>query len=410
MRVQRINIYYPEYVQQFYSRRPGLATESYADQHRALMNDCFLWSDFWSVALRELGYESEEVVANIEPMQKRWAAENDVASDQSQWLYQIVLAQIKQFQPDILFVTDYSTFSAAFIRQIRSEVPSIRLVLGWCGAPYRDGSIFNEYDLVLCCIPELVEHFRAQGHTSHHLNHSFSPRVLERIDVDSEANIDFGFMGSIVKREQFHNQREKLLLDLIELTDLRLWTDVPLITPRERRAVAARQLAYDAVSAAQRMGVPQSVLAATPVVQKVTHWRQRPVLSEPMNPRLVERAKRPLFGVEMFQKLHETKVALNSHIDISPVSASNIRLFEATGVGSCLLTDNKSNLATLFEPDKEVVAYDSAAECAEKVRYLLDHENERRAIAEAGQRRTLRDHTFKQRAGELDRIIRARLG
>ena len=410
MRVQRINIYYPEYVQQFYSRRPDLGAQSYADQHRALMNDCILWSNSWSVALGELGYESEEVVANIEPMQKRWASEQGVEYDESQWLFQIVLAQIKKFQPDILFVTDYSTFSAAFIRQIRSEVPSIRLVLGWCGAPYRDGTIFNEYDLVLCCIPELVEHFRSQGHTAYHLNHSFSPAVLDRIDVNSEPNVDFGFMGSIVKREQFHNQREKLLLELIELTDLQLWTDIPRITSRDRRAVAARQLAYDAVSAVQRLGVPQSVLAATPLVQKVTNWRQRPDLSPPMDPRLAERAQRPLFGVEMFQQLHDTKVALNSHIDISPVSASNIRLFEATGVGSCLLTDNKSNLATLFEPDTEVVAYDSAAECAEKVRYLLEHEAERRAIAAAGQRRTLRDHTFRQRAGELDQIIRRRIG
>lgn len=410
MRVQRINIYYPEYVQQFYAQRAGLTIESYAAQHRALMHDCFLWSNFWSVALGEIGYESEEVVANIEPMQKRWAAEHGIEFDESQWLFQIVLAQVKQFQPDILFVTDYSTFSAAFIRQLRSEVPSIRLVLGWCGAPYRDGSIFNEYDLVLCCIPELVEHFRSEGHTSHHLNHSFSPAVLERIDVTSEPDVDFGFMGSVVKREQFHNQREKLLLDLIELTDLRLWTDIPRITSRDRRAVAARQFAYDAVSAVQRMGVPQSVLAATPLVQKVTNWRQRPDLSPPMDPRLAARAQKPLFGVEMFQQLHDTKVALNSHIDISPISASNIRLFEATGVGSCLLTDNKSNLATLFEPDSEVVAYDSAAECAEKVRYLLDHDKERRAIAQAGQRRTLRDHTFNQRAGELDQIIRNRLG
>jgi hypothetical protein len=409
MRLQRINIYYPEYVQQFYSRQPGLETQSYVEQHRALMADCFLWSNFWSVALGELGYESEEIVANIQPMQKRWAMEQGVEFDEPQWLFQIVLGQIKKFRPEILFVTDYSTFSASFIRQVKSEVPSIKLVLGWCGAPYRDGSIFNEYDLILCCIPELVEHFRSQGHSSSHINHSFSPTVLERINSDSKPNVDFGFMGSVVKRELFHNQREKLLLDLVETTNLQLWTDVPRITARDRRAVGARQFAYDAVSAAKRLGVPHSMLAATPLVQKVANWRGRPDLPAPMDPRLIRRAQPPIFGVEMFQQLHDTKVALNSHIDISPLSASNIRLFEATGVGACLLTDNKSNLPTLFEPDREVVAFDSAEDCAEKVRYLLEHESERQAIAQAGQRRTLRDHTFKQRAQQLDQIIRTRL-
>ena len=111
----------------------------------------------------------------------------------------------------------------------------------------------------------------------------------------------------------------------------------------------------------------------------------------------------------MFRRLRDSRVALNTHIDISPVNASNMRLFEATGVGTCLLTDWKANLRELFEPDAEVVAYRDAEECVEKVRYLLDHEAERRRIAAAGQRRTLRDHTFASRAALIDAVIREEL-
>jgi spore maturation protein CgeB len=103
------------------------------------------------------------------------------------------------------------------------------------------------------------------------------------------------------------------------------------------------------------------------------------------------------------------RLAFNNHIDISPVSASNMRLFEATGVGTCLITDEKQNLHELFEPGKEVVTYVSAEDCVEKVQYLIENENDRRAIAEAGQRRTLRDHTFKDRAARIDEIIRKSL-
>ncbi len=84
-----------------------------------------------------------------------------------------------------------------------------------------------------------------------------------------------------------------------------------------------------------------------------------------------------------------------------------MRLFEATGVGSCLLTDWKNNLSDLFEPDAEVVAYRNAEECIEKAEYLLRHEGERQKIAAAGQCRTLRDHTFARRAEQLDQLIRA---
>ena len=38
-----------------------------------------------------------------------------------------------------------------------------------------------------------------------------------------------------------------------------------------------------------------------------------------------------------------------------PGSAGNIRMFEITGVGSCLLTENFNNIPQLFDIDKEVV-------------------------------------------------------
>jgi spore maturation protein CgeB len=43
----------------------------------------------------------------------------------------------------------------------------------------------------------------------------------------------------------------------------------------------------------------------------------------------------------------------------------------------------------------------------EKIRYYLAHEEERSAIAHAGQERTLKDHTYLQRMKELEQIIEA---
>jgi spore maturation protein CgeB len=111
----------------------------------------------------------------------------------------------------------------------------------------------------------------------------------------------------------------------------------------------------------------------------------------------------------MYQTLADSKVTLNIHADSSPTHASNMRLFETTGVGTCLLTDWKSNLATLFEPDREVIVYSSSAECVEKARWLLANPGPRQAVAMAGQQRTLRDHTFARRAHLFDGIIRSAL-
>jgi hypothetical protein len=173
--------------------------------------------------------------------------------------------------------------------------------------------------------------------------------------------------------------------------------------------VLLRQCAYDVVHVVNRAGVSDTTLEALPVAGKVRQWKARPELAPRLDPRILSRANPPLFGLEMFQQLQRSKVSLNTHIDISATHASNMRLYEATGVGSCLLTDSKSNLGELFEPDSEVVAYNNWEECVEKLNYLLAHDDARRSIAEAGQRRTLKDHSFDNRAARLDHIIQTAL-
>jgi spore maturation protein CgeB len=111
------------------------------------------------------------------------------------------------------------------------------------------------------------------------------------------------------------------------------------------------------------------------------------------------------WGVEMYQIFHTSKMTLNHHIEIAGPYANNSRLYEATGVGTLLLTDWKENLHELFIPGKEVVAYRSPEECVELTQYYLTHEEERKAIADAGQQRTLREHTYYQRMQELTAIV-----
>jgi spore maturation protein CgeB len=136
-------------------------------------------------------------------------------------------------------------------------------------------------------------------------------------------------------------------------------------------------------------------------------WKSKPL--RPVSSKLKPLMKRPVFGLEMFQALSESRIVLNIHIDTSPTHASNYRLFEATGIGACLLTDWKENLGSMFELDKEVVCYRSVDECVEKAQWLLDHPVDREKVAAAGQARTLKDHTFAHRAEQLDQLIRREL-
>jgi spore maturation protein CgeB len=107
----------------------------------------------------------------------------------------------------------------------------------------------------------------------------------------------------------------------------------------------------------------------------------------------------------MYQVIRDSAMTLNHHGDVTPGFANNMRLYEATGVRTLLITDWKENLVEMFEPGEEVIAYRSTEECSEQIDYHLRHPEEAERIAWAGQQRTLREHTYRHRMEELVELV-----
>ena len=105
----------------------------------------------------------------------------------------------------------------------------------------------------------------------------------------------------------------------------------------------------------------------------------------------------------------KAKIGFNIHGGISGNYAANVRMFETAGIGSLLITDNKMNIKEFYEPDKEIITYNSVDECTEKISWLLNNPEKMKEITKAGQIRTLKDHTIKNRVSELNDIINKEL-
>lgn len=90
------------------------------------------------------------------------------------------------------------------------------------------------------------------------------------------------------------------------------------------------------------------------------------------------------------------KIVLNT-LHYAEIGSANARLFEATACGGFVVTHSNRGVRGLYEAGKEVVAVDSTAELREAVRHYLGADDERSRIADAGQRRAHRDHTYAQR-------------
>jgi spore maturation protein CgeB len=404
MKLVRLSTAYPDYLKSFYGSRLGLEDEPFSRQMETLMYDGFGWADFWKNALEPLGYSVEEIVANAESIQRAWARENGMRQPGRDWLLRLAAKRVEAVNPDVLFVTDYITFSRAWIDELRSRCPSLRLVLGWCGAPYVHDHVFRAYDIILSNLPELVDKFGEMGLKSRHLMHAFDPRILSRIPEDGLQVPEFTFVGQIVRYEGFHRERERLLIELAGKSPLIIFSPSYNAGLTRTLGSLARWAIRTTWKAARNAGFSERFLGTIPVLRRGHRYLDRPPL--PVHPSLWSHLRPPVYGLEMFRVLKNSKTTLNNHIGLSERAASNMRLFEATGVGTCLITDFKDNLDLFFDMDREIVTYRSPEECVEKVRYLLDHSVERESIARSGQKRTLRDHNFSVRAHRLDEIIK----
>lgn len=107
---------------------------------------------------------------------------------------------------------------------------------------------------------------------------------------------------------------------------------------------------------------------------------------------------------EMIKVFQTSRINLN--LSASSQNAPNQikgRNFEIPSCAGFQLSGYAERLEEFFIPDREITYYRNTDELLEKVRYYLDHEEERAAIADAGYARVMKDHTYEQRFNELFR-------
>jgi spore maturation protein CgeB len=111
--------------------------------------------------------------------------------------------------------------------------------------------------------------------------------------------------------------------------------------------------------------------------------------------------KGPAWGPKMHRIIGESKIVVNRHGKVADGYAVNYRLFEATGMGALLITENGKNISDLFEPEIEVVTYSSVQDAVSKIKSALNNPFRSAEIANKGQVRTLSSHTFANRAQQV---------
>lgn len=372
MKILLIDTYYDKFLKSFYNKNINLEKKEYYYQKNSLLNSCFGTSDSYSYFLRKNNWEAEDLIVNCFPLQKKWSQENNFKLSKirpkiphrlfklplirnvlinSHGIIDVAKKQIKKYQPDIIYCQDISFFPKEILIEIKKE-NNIKLIVGQIACPLPPNSFIEPYDLILTSFPHFVDKLRKNGKKCDYFRIGFDKRILSKVPI-FEKDINFSFIGGISK---YHKHALKNIEYLVSNADLKVY------------GYGANKL--------------------------------------PINSIIRNKHNGEKWGLDMYKTLGKTKISFNRHINVAENNANNMRLFEATGMGSLLITDKKDNLNQLFEVDREIVTYKSKEEALEKYNYLMDNPFKIKEIAYAGQQRTLRDHTYEIRMHELIEILK----
>jgi spore maturation protein CgeB len=368
MKILIIDTYYDGFLNSFYQKNPQLIKAKYKDQKRALLSQSFGTSDAYSYYLKKLGHKAEELIVNDEMLQRKWASENDLSVSKSnlkskfqampflhkflgrpKWVQEIVLAQIIKAKPDVVYVQNLSSLNVATLKEIKKHC---KLLVGQIASPVTNFENAKQYDLILTSFPHFVTMFKKMKINSEYFKIGFDPRILKKVGKQPKM-YDVTFIGSF---SPYHVAGTKLLESVAREIPVHIW------------------------------GQGMKYLSPLSPLRKNYHGE--------------------IWGLEMYKTLARSKIVLNRHISTSNKFANNMRLYESTGMGALLLTDDKKNLNEIFKVGDEIISYKNKDDLIKNIRYYLTHVNIQKQVAKSGQKRTLNDYTYQKRMKEMVSIVK----
>jgi len=299
--------------------------------------------------LRKEGWEVVDIVANHHGLQHKWAHEFGAAGT----LEEILLAQIEYYKPDVLFFQDLSFLPAVTLHQLRQKY----LLAGQCSCPMPPRDNVAAFHILFTSFPHYVDQFKSLGVHAEYLPLAFDSQILDIVHkVENERDIDIAFVGGIGR-------------------DLHWQAGTDLMEKVAAEFGPEHFVWY---------GYGFERISPTSALGKCYHGQA--------------------WGLDMYRIYLRSKAVVNRHGEVAQNYANNMRMFEATGCGALLVTEQSQNIWDLFSA-RECVTYLTHNECIHQLHYYLDNPEKRREIAFQGQMKTLADHTYASRIQKISEVL-----
>ena len=424
MRIVRlVGLTSKSFVQTAYKSNPALQFLGAIEQQKYFFENDSVFNDYFDIRMRELGIECQSVVHDVQNIRDAWIRTSDFELTGNLNL-DFLLAVIRRFNANAIFEQSAGLLDKQMVLKLKAEIPNLVLVAAHIASPVNFEN-YSEHDLVFVGCESYIHPMEEVGCGKVFLlRHGFDTRLVEKY-VSPERVYDLTFVGNSGFRNPSYWSRYRYLDQLSGSGLLQSWSR-PNQTGSDD---SGRWFSFRSMLGATIFNfVKLSVGILSCLVIKVcgfvlvpkgfrnlvterlsrysNDYQQLRRVEFPLNWRFPkipfyvrdsDRSNPQVFGSEMLRVLASSKITFHRRADLVDGCAGAMRLFEATGMGALLLTDEDSDIDSVFEPGIEVVTYSSFQECVDKINYYLEHESERERIALKGQERTFNDHSLNAR-------------
>jgi hypothetical protein len=281
-------------------------------------------------------------VADDPILQTLWARQHGLVASN---LEDILLAQIEEFRPDVLYQLDPILLPSSFVRRLPG---CVKKVVAWRAAPI-GGADLSEYDVVLSNFETLNARWREKGLQTAWFSPSWDPEMAAYAE-NVDRPVDVFFTGSYA-RTTGHNDRLAMLGAVTQLTDS-YRIDLRLMYRKWGRLADKPFIRWIPVP----IRLPQALRGIT---------------------------GEPVYGREMYAMLSRTKILLNPATSIAGDIRGNIRCWEALGCGACML-GSAGHYPEGFEAGVNFESFSSDTDLVKKIKALLADDTRRKSMSEAG--------------------------
>lgn len=385
----------------------------------------------WAKQMSFFGFQVFDTLIGDFSLLKKWADEHFISTKNLSQL-DLIIKQVDFYKPDIVFIYAGAFFSVN--KEARTKIKDFSkrnniIFTGFWGdeLPINSSydSDFSDLDLIFTSSNFYTEKLKYSRTKVVTLGNCFD-QSIEFYPL-AKTN-DFIFCGTTGYGYPDHIKRYENLIDLMTMTNLNIWSNESS-RPLSLRDIFRIRLMK--ILKTLNIKVLRKLCDSTNCIPLIHNILELSIKSvdfnvDPekliINPNyengqyfLDKKPIRKIFKNRVFEPfidgqkylshLANSKIVLNIHRD-EMADVGNIRCFEVTGVGSCLVTDARPGLTDFFDIENDIVTFSTVEECVKKVKFLLDNPAELQRISKNGQKKTLNNHTLHHRCQTISSELR----